>query len=166
MEGKLGKLISKLFIWLILGTFCLIIRNHRCIFLHVKLDTNDVFVLKQSYTGGEDHKLPYCFVGINNICKETPSQYKLFLERLSKTIADTSNGEIEIYFLIYNEEAKNRSHYLPPYRLEEEFENDLLLYNFWSKEKKLEYLRWYVPKLRYLNRTLTLQEALDSVTPK
>ncbi|GAB4051860.1 hypothetical protein GCM10028810_51610 [Spirosoma litoris] len=126
---------------------------------HKKLDKTDIVVMSQGYIGEEkdlgrgiwDHRRRFIYIGVKNVCRNLPGQYKDFLPKVSASIADTVNEEFNIYFLMYNESSAWRVPYLAAYQLEEEMPDELLLKQHWACGKGPELTYWYIPKLQYLN---------------
>jgi hypothetical protein len=124
------------------------------------LDSSDIILMKKSYMGEEKkigkgiwvHRDHYICIGVKNICKSRPSQYRDFLPKVAAQIADTTHENITIYFLVYDRKIERYVHSWTPYKLEEEVPNAFLLREYWKNGgKEPDYVRWYIPTLQYLN---------------
>ena len=130
-----------------------------CFLFPKELDNTDIVVMIKSYTGEEKdlgggirvHRSPYIFVGVKNVCRARPSQYKDFLPKVAASIADTTHENIYIYFLMYDQQVERYAHNSAPYKIEEEIPDAFLLRTYWEGGKKLTNVRWYIPALKSLN---------------
>jgi hypothetical protein len=114
-----------------------------------ELDNTDIVVMKKSYTMDSTG---FVYIGVKNVSKGRPSQYKDFLPKVAASIADTTRGKTYIYFMMYGNNIEHRVQYWPPYELEEEVPEMLLLREYWKNSgKEPDFVRWYIPALQSLN---------------
>lgn len=146
-----GKIV---FIFLLV-IILLIVCNYSCVFFSKNLTENDVVNLKLGYLENFGQKHYYCYVGVSNLCRCNPDQYVSFLENISRGIIDTSRYGIDIYYINY-EGDKNIVSLLKdcaPYKLEEDYEEYLILNQLWDKKGKLEWQHWYIDGLKHRNES-------------
>jgi hypothetical protein len=135
-----------------------------------QLDNTDIIWLEKSYTGQEkhlgggiwSHRNYYICIGVKNISKDRPSQYKDFLPKVAAQIADTTREEIQIYFLTYDTQIEYYTYIMSPYKLEELKPSSFILMQYWNK-KKPTFTQWYIPQLKHLNTEVSDILHLDDV---
>jgi hypothetical protein len=114
-----------------------------------QLDYSDIVLMKKVHYNDSSG---YFYVGVKNVSKGRPSQYKDFLPKVAASIADTTRGKTRIYFLMYDTYTRDFVRFWAPYQLEEEIPDRLLLKQRWKDGgKEPEFVRWYIPSLQSLN---------------
>ncbi|MCK8490728.1 hypothetical protein M0L20_02620 [Spirosoma sp. RP8] len=113
-----------------------------------ELDSTDIIMMRKGRTMDG---YGFLYVGVKNVSKGRPSQYRDFLPNVAANIADTIRENINIYFLTYDRQIEQYTHNWTPFKLEEEVPDAFLLREHWNGGKKPTFVHWYIPSLKPLN---------------
>ncbi|GAB3960609.1 hypothetical protein GCM10028805_58220 [Spirosoma harenae] len=113
-----------------------------------QLDSNDIVLMRKGHTMDG---YGFLYVGVKNVSKAKPSQYRDFLPKVAASIADTIRENINIYFLMYDSQIEYHTRNWTPFKLEEELPQSFLLREHWNGGKAPTHVHWYIPALKSLN---------------